>query len=67
MPYAPAYVGIVTLDLSKVLMFKFHYDYIKNKYGNNSILLFTGTKTEYIYEDLSKDTETFYFRNDSNI
>ena len=67
MPYAPAYVGIVTLDLSKVLMFKFHYDYIKNKYGNNSILLFTGTKTEYIYEDFSKDTETFYFRNDSNI
>ena len=31
------------LKLSKVLMYKFHYDYIKNKYGNNSRLLFTDT------------------------
>ena len=27
--------------LSNVLMYEFHYDYIKNKYGNNSRLLFT--------------------------
>ena len=39
----PAYVGMCILDLSKVLTYKFHYDYIKNKYGNNSILLFFGT------------------------
>ena len=44
------------LDLSKVLMYKFHYDYIKNKYVNNSRLLFTDTdslmyeiKTEDVY------------------
>ena len=24
-------------------MYEFHYDYIKNKYGNNSRLLFSGT------------------------
>ena len=26
----PAYVGMCTLELSKVLMYEFHYDYIKN-------------------------------------
>ena len=30
------------LDLSKILMYEFHYDYIKNKYSNNS-RLFTDT------------------------
>ena len=29
------------LDLNKVLVFKFQYDYIKNKYGKKSRLLFT--------------------------
>ena len=35
-------IGMCILKLSKVLMYEFHYDYIKNKYGNNSRLLFTG-------------------------
>ena len=35
----PAYVGMCTLYSSKVLICKFHYDYIKDKYGNNSKLL----------------------------
>ena len=34
----PAYVGICT-----VLMYEFHYDYIKNKYGNNPRLSFIDT------------------------
>ena len=49
-------------ELSKVLMYKFHYDYIKNKYDNKSNLLFTDTdnlmyevKTEVIYEDFSNN------------
>ena len=37
----PAYTGMCILDLSKALMYELHYDYIKNKYGNNSRLLFT--------------------------
>ena len=27
----PAYIGMCILELSKVLMYKFHYDYIKRK------------------------------------
>ena len=48
------------LELNKVLMYEFHYDYIKNKYGNESNLLFTDTdslmyeiKTKDFYKDLT--------------
>ena len=58
----PAYIGMCILELSKVLMYEFHYDYIKNKYGNNSRLLLTDTdslmyeiKTEDVYEYFSND------------
>ena len=58
------------LDLSKILMYQFHYDYIKNKYDNNSRLLFADTdslmcknKTEDIYEDFSSGKEMFDFSN----
>ena len=58
------------LDLSKVLMYKFHNDYIKNKCGNNSRLLLTGThnlmyeiKTGDVFEAFSKDKEMFDFSN----
>ena len=57
-------------DWSKLLMNKFHYDYSKNKYGNNSKLLFTDTdtlmqeiKTEDVYEVFSKENEKFEIRN----
>ena len=56
------------LELSKVLMYEFHYDYIKNKYGNNSRLLFTDAdslmyeiKTEDVNKHFSNDKEMFYF------
>ena len=32
----PAYVGICISDFSKVLICEFNYDYVENKYGNNS-------------------------------
>ena len=51
-------------------MYEFHYDYMKNKYSNNSRLLFTETdslmyeiKTEDIYKDFSNDKEMFDFIN----
>ena len=55
------------LELSKVLMYEFHYDYIKNKYGNNSRLLFRDNdslmheiKTEDLYEDFRNDNEIIH-------
>ena len=58
------------LDLSKVLMYKLHYNNIKNKYCNNSRLLFRDTdslmyeiKIEDVYENFGKDKEMFDFSN----
>ena len=63
-----AYIGMCTLELSKVLMYELYFGYIKNKYGNNWRLLFTDTdslmyeiKTEDIYEDFSNKKEMFDF------
>ena len=58
------------LDLSKALMYEFYYDFIKDKYGNDSRLLFIDinrlmykTKTKDVYEDFSKYKEMFHFSN----
>ena len=66
----PAYIGMCILKLSKVLMYEFHYDYIKNKYQNKSKLSFTDIdslmyeiKIEDVYEDFSSDKEKFDFSN----
>ena len=66
----PAYVGMRIFELSKVSMYEFHYDYIRNKYGNKSRLLFTDTdrlmyeiETENDYDHFNKSKEMFDFSN----
>ena len=54
----PAYVGMCILDLSKTLMYDFHSNDIKKKYGNRARLLLTDTNSltyEIGAEDVYKD------------
>ena len=62
----PAYVGMCILDLSKTLMYDFHYNYIKSRYTNKAKLLFTDTdslcyeiKTRDVYKELWEDKQLF--------
>ena len=65
-----AYTEMCILELSKVLIYKFHYDCIKNKHVYNSKLLFRDTaslmyeiKTEDVHKDFSNVKEMFDFSN----
>ena len=67
----PVYVGQAILDLSKTLMFNFHYNYIQKKYKHRAELLFTGTDslmyqiyTDDFYQDISHDIETKFDTSD---
>ena len=61
----PVYLGQVILDLSKTIMYEFHYDYMKKKYKESDLkLLYMDTdslvyniKTEDFYKDIAEDVE----------
>ena len=63
----PLYLGITILDISKIFMYKFWYDYIKPKYGDRAKLCYTDTDsfiihifTENVFEDIVGDVERWF-------
>ena len=70
----PDYLGMSILDISKTLMYDFHYYYIKKKYGPKAKLLMTYTDSlmhkihtedffENIREDIKEKFDTSKFEN----
>ena len=62
----PIAVGFSILDLSKLTMYQFYYDYLKAKYNERCCLLFTDTdslcckiQTEDLYEDMEESADQF--------
>ena len=65
----PIYCGFTVLELSKRMMYDFHYNHMKVKYpGDRLKLLFTDTdslsyavETDNIYEDMAEDAHLYDF------
>ena len=65
------YLGLSTLDLIKTVIYKFRYDYVKSKYGENAKLCYMDidsfivhVKTEDIYNNIAENVEArFDFSN----
>ena len=60
----PMYLGLSVLEISKLLMHEFWYNYMKPKYGDNVKLCYMDTdsfkmniKTEDFYKDITNDVE----------
>ena len=62
----PVYLGQAILDLSKMIMYEFHYDYMKGKYTDDKLTqyymdtdsLIYSIKTDDFYKDITDDVET---------
>ena len=60
----PIYLGLSILEISKILMYEFWYDYMKPKYSDNVRLCYMDTdsfimhiKTNDFYKDIASDVE----------
>ena len=64
----PIYLGLSILEISKVLMYEFWYDYMKPKYNNDVKLCYMDTdsfvmhiKTNDFYKDISDDVDNIFY------
>ena len=75
----PLYLGASILDINKIVMYEFLYDYLKPKYRDTVKLCYTDAdsfiiyiKSEYFFDDISNDVEKWFDtsnfdKNDNNI
>ena len=70
----PIYVGLSILDISKILMYEFWYDYMKPKYNDNVKLCYMDTdsfvmniKTSDFYKDIANDVECKFDTSDYEV
>ena len=62
----PVYLGQAILDLSKIVMYEFHYDYMKRKYADDKLTLcymdtdslIYDIQTDDFYKDIANDIES---------
>lgn len=64
----PIIVGMCILDISKILMYRFLYNYLKPKYGQKVQVVYTDTdsfileiKTANVYTDISREPDINHF------
>ena len=69
----PIYIGQAVLDISKTLMYRFFYDYLKPKYGDKVKLCYMDTEsfifyvqTNDFYKDISNDVIEWFDTSDYN-
>ena len=68
----PVYLGQAILDLSKIIMYEFHYDYMKHEYADDKLTLcyidtdslIYSIEAEDFHKDIADDVETRFVTND---
>ena len=70
----PTYLGLLILEISKIINYEFRYDYVKKKYGDMVKLCYMDTdslimniKTKDFYKDIAQDVEEKFDTSDYDV